>query len=50
MKDQLENLYDLFAAHAEKNGENAAFISADSIVSYKAFVRQVDSLAAGLYT
>ena len=49
MKDQLDSLYDLFALHAEMNGEDTAFISVDSIVSYGEFVKQVDSLAAGLH-
>ena len=49
MKDQLDSLYDLFALHAEMNGEDTAFISVDSIVNYGEFVKQVDSLAAGLH-
>jgi len=50
MKDRLNNLYDLFAAHAETNRDSAAFISADSTVSFGEFVQQVDRLAAGLHS
>jgi long-chain acyl-CoA synthetase len=50
MKDRLNNLYDLFAAHAETNGDSAAFISADSTVSFGEFVQQVDRLAGGLHS